>query len=64
MMAMRKFSVLYQMRMVMGDRRLSKSARTMNILMRNLTAARARSRPNIKIRRMRINQKMRRMRVN
>jgi len=52
---MRKFSVLYQIRTVIGDRQLSKSARTMNILIRNLTAVRARSRPNIKIRRIRIN---------
>jgi hypothetical protein len=36
----------------------------MNILIRNQTAARARLRLNIKIRRIRINQKMRRIIVN
>jgi len=54
-MAIRKFSVLYQIRTVIGNRQLSESARTINILIRNLMAARARSRPNIKIRRIRIN---------
>jgi hypothetical protein len=54
-MAIRKFLALHQIRTVMGDRQLSKSARTINILIRNQTAARARSRPNIKIRRIRIN---------
>ena len=63
-MAMRKFSALHQMRTVIGDRQLSKSARTINILIRNQTVARAWSRPNIKIRRIRINQKIRRIMVN
>ena len=47
--------VLYQIRIVIGDRQLSKSARIINILIRNLTAARARLRPSIKIKRIRIN---------
>jgi hypothetical protein len=34
-MAIRKFSALHQIRMVMGDRQLSKSVRMINILMRN-----------------------------
>ena len=54
-MAMRKFSALHQMRTVIGDRQLSKSVRTINILIRNQTAARARPQLNIKIRKIRIN---------
>jgi hypothetical protein len=50
--------------MVMGNRQLSKSTRIINILIKNLTAAKAQSRPNIKMRRMRINQKIRRIKVN
>ena len=55
LIVIKKFSVLYQIRMVMGNRQLSKSTKIMNILIKNLIVARAQLQPNIKIRRIKTN---------